>query len=203
MENKELKRRTAVERERQLAWKQLGYGLLDWRLARVGPQQTEIPNEELTLAHRSAYEICRLTLACLASAADEAERTILRDTFSMTVSTLYMYGTPETLAWVKAFNEQVGDDEVAMKYSILNALLGFPSERLSALKRMIVLDLPPDLRYSRDYALLSYLWEPDPIPYCLTPDEQRELAKYLREHPFQFGTKKAERMIKSALKQIG
>lgn len=121
----------------------------------------------------------------------------------MTVSTLDMYGTPETLAWLKAFDEQVGHDEVAMKYKILNALLGFPSERLSALKRMIVLDLPPDLRYSRDYALLSYLWEPDPIPYCLTPDEQRELAKYLREHPFQFGTKKAEKMIKSALKQIG
>jgi hypothetical protein len=202
VKDEDLRRRTAAERERHLAWKELGYGLLDWRLARVGPQQTEIPNEELALAHRSAYEICRLALACLRSAADEAERTILRDTFSMTVRTLDMYGTPETLAWLKAFDEQVGDDEVAMKYEILNALLGFPSERLSALKRMIVLDLPPDLRYSRDYALLSYLWEPDPIPYCLTPDEQGELAKYLREHPFQFGTKKAEKMIKSALKNF-
>ncbi len=202
MEDENLKRRTAVERERQLAWKQLGYGLLDWHIARIGPQQTEIPNEELALAHRSAYEICRLALACLPSAADEAERATLRDTFSMTVRTLDMFGTPETLEWVKAFDKQVGDDEVAMKYEILNALLGFPSERLSSLKRMIALNLPRDLCFRRDYALMSYLWEPDPIPYCLTPDEQRELANYLREHPIQFGTKKAEKMIKHALKNF-
>lgn len=168
VDDEDLKRRTAVERERHLAWKQLGYGLLDWRIASLGPPRAEISADELALAHRSAYEICRLTLACLPTASDEIERDTIRDTFSLAVSTLDYSGSAQSLEWLKAFDEQVGDDEVAMKYGILNALVGFQSERLSALMRMVDRELPPDLCFRRDYALMAFLCDPEPGPHGLS-----------------------------------
>lgn len=203
MEDEDLKRRTAIERERQMAWKELGDGLLDWRIARIKKHDLEISADELKLAHRSAYEICRLALAFLPSASDEVERETIRDVFRMTVSTFDYSASTQSLEWLKGFDDQVGDDEVAMKYGILNALLGFPSERWFAIKRMVTLTLPRDLCYSRDGALMACLCDPESGPHGLSLDEQRELASYLREHTIEFGTKKAEKMIKSALKEIG
>ena len=104
-----------------------------------------------------------------------------------------MYGTEETLAQLKKFEEKTAIEDASVRFRTLEALMWFDEERASALEKILTLPLPKHLMKVRDYHLEAYLEEPPTFP--VDPDERRHLVARLMESQIEYSTKKAQRAI--------
>ena len=176
-----------------IAPKQLGDALNRWSISRL-PQARHSPSkEEVALAHGCAYEICDLALLAMKSLTETRAIQSWRDVFCLNIGILAMYGTEETLAQLKKFEEKTAIEDASVRFRTLEALMWFDEERASALEKILTLPLPKHLMKVRDYHLEAYLEEPPTFP--VDPDERRHLVARLMESQIEYSTKKAQRAI--------